>query len=121
MNNDSFSDVQIRFGQLVKEKRIKLGLSQARLAEIIFSNKRSILDIELGRGNPTLETVYKLITFLKINSHSIFYPEPVPPSEEVADFMHMLEGRSEKELHMLKHICHLVLDFADDVTHTSAV
>ena len=121
MNNDTFEEVQIRFGQLVKNKRKELGLSQAKLAKIIYSNKHSIIDIEWGRGNPTFETVYKLIAFLKIDSHLIFDPDPDTYSEEYAEIIYMLKNRSGRELHMLQPICKAALDFADDMTHISAV
>ena len=121
MNDDAFNKVQIQFGQLVKDKRKELGLSQVKLAELVFSNKRSIIDIELGRGNPTLETVYKLIEFLKIDSHLVFDPEPESCSAVYAELTHMLADRSELELRLIKSICQATLEFADDVTHTSAV
>lgn len=59
----------------VRESRIKLGLSQERLAEDLGLDTRTILNIEAGRGNPKFEVLHPMITYLKIPADTIFYPE----------------------------------------------
>ena len=49
----------------VRESRIKLGLSQERLAEDLGLDTRTVLNIEAGRGNPKFEVLYPMITKTK--------------------------------------------------------
>ncbi len=65
----------------VKEALTIQGLSQERLAEILNSDSRTILNIESGRGNPKFEILVALITYIKIPTNNIFNPESDNPNQ----------------------------------------
>ncbi len=49
---------------VIKERRAKLDLSQADLAEMTGVSLATVKDIERGKGNPSLRTVEKLLEVL---------------------------------------------------------
>lgn len=108
-------------GERVKAERKKRGLTQLQLAEQIHSNKRTIIDIENYRGNPKLETLFDLLTFLKIDPYVIFYPEPTTRSEALNQLELLLHDCTEEQIKMLVPICKSILDFADASRHIDAV
>jgi len=48
----------------VKERRVLLNISQETLAEIAGVGLRTLKQIERGKGNPTLNTLYKIADVL---------------------------------------------------------
>ena len=84
-------------GDCVRAARKRKGLTQAELAELIHSDKRTILNIENYRGNPKLDTLYDLVTELEINpnvvANSSYHPH-IPPKLSVSDFVGYLKGKS---------------------------
>ncbi|KKR31222.1 MAG: Toxin-antitoxin system, antitoxin component, Xre family [Candidatus Gottesmanbacteria bacterium GW2011_GWC2_39_8] len=56
------------FGVKVKQLRKQAGLSQEELAELIKRDPRTIVAIEAGKRNPTLNTIYKLAKALKVSA-----------------------------------------------------
>ena len=48
----------------IKERRAKLKLSQADLAEMAGVSLATVKDIERGKGNPSLQTTEKLLDVL---------------------------------------------------------
>jgi DNA-binding XRE family transcriptional regulator len=49
---------------VLKERREALGITQAHLAELADISLRTLKTLEVGKGNPTLETIAKLIEVL---------------------------------------------------------
>ena len=76
-------DYKLVLAKAVKDARTKRGLSQEKLAEILNLDSRTILNIEAGRGNPKFEILVALITYLKIPTESIFYPEADNPNQNL--------------------------------------
>ncbi len=58
-------------------------LISVSLAEILGLDTHTILNIEAGRGNPKFDKLYPLITYLKIPSDTIFYPNSCNPKPEL--------------------------------------
>lgn len=108
-------------GDRVKTERLKRGLTQAQLAERIHSNKRTIIDIEKHRGNPKLETLFDLLTYLEIDPYTIFYPEPTSRSEALCQLELLLHDCPEEEIKKLVTICKAIMDFADAKRQVDAV
>ena len=108
-------------GERVKAERLKHGLTQAQLAERIHSNKRTIIDIEKYRGNPKLETLFDLLTYLEIDPYIIFYPEPHSRSEALCQLELMLHDCPEEEISKLVSICKAILDFANASRQVDAI
>ncbi len=52
------------FGKIIKIRRNILGINQQDLSEISEVALHTISDIESGRGNPTLQVIYKLLDVL---------------------------------------------------------
>ncbi|MGV3696406.1 helix-turn-helix domain-containing protein [Flavobacterium sp.] len=59
-------DINIVFGKKVKEERLKLNLSQEKLALEAEIDRTYINDIEKGNRNVSLNIAYKLSKALKI-------------------------------------------------------
>lgn len=59
-------------GATVKRARLSLKLTQKGVAEMIDVDERTIMKIEKGDSNPTLEVLFPLIQVLKIDSRAIF-------------------------------------------------
>ena len=76
-------DYKLVLAKAVKDARTKRGLSQEKLAEILNLDSRTILNIEAGRGNPKFEILVALITYLKIPTESILYPEADNPNQNL--------------------------------------
>jgi len=60
------------FGRVIKQLRESRGLSQQELADYADLDRSYISDMERGRYNPTLQTIYKLTEILKIKPHELF-------------------------------------------------
>lgn len=56
-------------GKTIKDRRKFLKISQMELADIVDVGLRSLVDIENGKGNPTIEQLNKILEALglKIN------------------------------------------------------
>ncbi|MGN0410688.1 MAG: helix-turn-helix transcriptional regulator [Candidatus Fimousia sp.] len=94
----------------VREYRMELGLSQEKLAEILNLDQRTILNIEAGRGNPKFEVLYPLITYLKIPSDRIFYPNKENQSPSLQKLLATLNDCTEQEAHDLLPMIRYILD-----------
>lgn len=56
-----------QFGERVKKLRKEKNLTQAQLAEKIDRDERTIVAIETGTRNPTLNTIHKIAQALNIS------------------------------------------------------
>lgn len=64
--------VLIKFGNKIREERLKQGLSQEGLAKIAGVHRTYIGMIERAEKNITLENIEKIAKALKINLSDIF-------------------------------------------------
>ncbi|HCY75811.1 MAG TPA: transcriptional regulator [Ignavibacteriales bacterium] len=55
---------KIEIGQIIKERRVYLGITQKDLADIVGISLRSLVDIENGNGNPTIDQLNKILNAL---------------------------------------------------------
>lgn len=55
-----------KVGAKIKEKRIELGLSQLDLSTLLNIEDSSLRRIEAGKTNPTLKTLYRIASALKL-------------------------------------------------------
>ncbi|MDE7324837.1 MAG: helix-turn-helix transcriptional regulator [Lachnospiraceae bacterium] len=88
----------IGMGDIVREKRKSLLMSQSQLAEKIGVCKRTIIDIETNIGNPKFDVLFRLFRELNIPLEQIFYPEIQENFEEKNMLMQELMGCSEREI-----------------------
>ena len=67
-----YNELLKNFGLHFKLARMKKGLSQAQLAELLNSHVRYISDIECGRRNITLKTIHKFADVMDIKLSELF-------------------------------------------------
>ena len=60
------------FGLKFKLARLKKGITQAELAELINSHERYISDIECGKRNITIKTINKFAQALEVKLSELF-------------------------------------------------
>lgn len=82
-----------RLADAIKKARLELGLTQEQVAEKSGTDVRTIINMEQGRGNPKLETLFPLIRALKMDSREIF------------DAVSNLDAPSIRHLHLLVDDC----------------
>ena len=103
-------DIKQNLANAVREARTELSLSQEKLAEILNLDQRTILNIEAGRGNPKFEVLYPLITYLKIPSDRIFYPDKKKQSPSLQKLQATLNDCTEQEANDLLPMVRYMLD-----------
>ena len=60
-------DIMVKIGSKIRQRRELLGLVQPQLANLSGVNTRTIQLVEQGKGNPSLETLLRLIDPLGLN------------------------------------------------------
>ncbi|WP_081202944.1 helix-turn-helix domain-containing protein [Niastella yeongjuensis] len=60
-------DLMVKIGDRIRQRRELLGLVQPKLADLSGVNTRTIQLVEQGKGNPSLETLLRLIEPLGLN------------------------------------------------------
>lgn len=68
---NSMASIYEKFGEEVKKVRKKRTLTQEDLAELIKRDPRTIVAIESGKRNPTLQTIHKIAQALKVKSSQL--------------------------------------------------
>jgi transcriptional regulator with XRE-family HTH domain len=81
-------------GDAVREERLRRNLSQNSLAEQAKISLRTVSDIENYIGNPQLETLYALATYLHI---SIFSNQKTNPDSTMQQIMAELNSCPEEQ------------------------
>ncbi|GHV44408.1 hypothetical protein FACS189492_0670 [Clostridia bacterium] len=84
-------------GRVVRRARETQALTQAALAEKIDASIRSIIAIENGQRNPTVDTLFRLVHALDIPTDLIFRPDAVPNTPEQEQFISEFLSRSDLE------------------------
>lgn len=56
-----------KYGKIIRNLRIEKGLSQEKLAEMAKVDPKTVIQIEGGKRNPTLRTLQKLATALRVS------------------------------------------------------
>ncbi len=92
-NRDSLLYQQI--GERLKDQRLKLGLTQAQLAEKIGEMRRtSITNIEAGRQHPPLHVIYDLCQVLGLDIVNVL---PTIAELEQVDYVAVtIDGKTKK-------------------------
>ena len=54
-------------GETIKKRRVFLRLSQEDLREMSAISTKTIQKIEMGKANPSVQTLYKLLNILGMN------------------------------------------------------
>ena len=91
------NDAKQNLAIAVREARTGLKLSQEKLAEILDIDKRTILKIEAGSGNPQFEKLYPILAYLNIPTDNIFHPGSGHESPNLQRLTMALSDCSEEE------------------------
>lgn len=76
---DRVQDRRLRFGDVVRERRAELGLSQEALAERCGVDRKSISRVETGTFSPSLDRVWRLADGLDLPISDLFAELGDPP------------------------------------------
>lgn len=98
-----------RLAEAIKNTRLDLGLTQEEVAEKSGTDVRTIINIEMGRGNPTLKTLYAVIRALKMDARLIFDDDPESESAIARQVKSLVNECSENELETLLPVIEAVL------------
>ena len=71
MNKRDAQNISDKIVAVLKEERIKKGISQYKLAKVTGMSKSSILYIENGKQHPTLYTIILISKYLNVEIGSI--------------------------------------------------
>lgn len=84
-------------GDAVREERLRRNLSQNSLAEQAKISLRTVSDIENYIGNPQLETLYALATYLHISIDAMFSNQKTNPDSTMQQIMAELNSCPEEQ------------------------
>ena len=96
-------------GDAVREERLRRNLSQNSLAEQAKISLRTVSDIENYIGNPQLETLYALATYLHISIDAIFSNQKTNPDSTMQQIMAELNSCPEEQKQLVSSGIHKVL------------
>lgn len=94
---------------VVKTARLELGLTQEEVAERCDTDVRTIINMEKGRGNPKLETLFKVVRVLKIDARELFEDRPQDGSPSIHRACLLINECSEDEAATLLPVIEAVL------------
>ena len=93
----------------IKKARLELGLTQEQVAEKSGADVRTIINMEQGRGNPKLETLFPLIRTLKMDSREIFDVDPKLDAPSIRHLRLLIDDCNEEEAAILLPVMESVL------------
>ena len=99
-----------RLAEAVKKARLELGLTQEEVADKCATDVRTIINIEMGRGNPKLKTLFKVVRALKIDARELFDDDPQSDSPSVRRVCLLINECSEEEAATLFPVIEAVLN-----------
>ena len=94
-------DFSQSLGDVIRNGRNPAGLAQKEVSIILDMDYRTLQIIETYKGNPSMEKLYALIRFLKVDSQEIFYPDLVRHSPSINRQRLLLSDCTEDEADVL--------------------
>ena len=98
-----------RLADAIKKARLELGLTLEQVAENSGTDVRTIINMEQGRGNPKLETLFPLIQTLKMDAREIFDVAPKLDAPSIRHLRLLIDDCSEEEAATLLSVMESVL------------
>lgn len=86
-----------RLAKAVREAREARGLSQRELAQRLNMNTHTIMDFEVGRSNPRIETILLIAAELHISLDSVLYTGTSKPNSVDAEVLEFFAGKGKEE------------------------
>jgi len=95
------NDIKKLLGQRIKEIRKARNLTQEKLAEIVGIGTPNISYIENGRFAPSIETLQKIATALKVQPYELYkFNNTKTKQEIILEIVSAMEN-NEKLLHLI--------------------
>lgn len=98
------------FGEIIKDARLSVGLTQDGLAEQTGVTTRYIMAIENENKQPSMKVLFKLIRALKISADTIFFPEIQHTDKKKEHLIHMIQLCDERDLQVATATIKALLD-----------
>ena len=96
-------------GDTIKKARHELGFTQAKVAEYIDIDSRTVMNIENYNANPKMTVLYPLVRELRVDPWVFFYPELQHQNSAVRQLQLLLRECSDAEIEALLPICKAAL------------
>lgn len=98
-----------RLANAVKKTRSELGLTQEEVADKCDTDVRTIINMEMGRGNPKLKTLFKIVRALKIDARELFDDDLQNNNPSIRRICLLINECSEEEAAALLPVIEAVL------------
>lgn len=72
MGDRDLSDITVRFGDAVRKRRLRLGISQEELSYRSGLHRTYISSVERGKRNVSLRNIEKIAEALEVSIQSLF-------------------------------------------------
>ena len=106
-------------GRVVKENRLKQGLTQDEVAELAEIDSQTVRHIENFKTDPKLSVVSPLIRALHIDPQGVYYPELEQAQGALSELECLLADRSEDQIRALFPVIRASLDLLDAKDYTA--
>lgn len=92
--------IKKQLGKKIKKLRIKKGLTQEKLAEMVDISQRTLSGIEIGENFMTADTLDRILKSLEVTADELFALEHIKETSdlinEIIEKVRSLEGEPEK-------------------------
>ena len=100
-----------RLADAVKKARSELNLTQEEVANKCDTDVRTIINMEMGRGNPKLNTLFRVVRALKIDARELF-DDPQSDSPSIRRVCFVLTTHIDRD-HVHNHLIFNAVSFQD--------
>lgn len=100
------SEIKELLGKRIRQLRKKDGLSQEMFAELIGIDPNSVSRIECGVHYPSLDTIEKIASILKVEMRDLFLFNNKESAEEMRTFL--VQTASEVDVKKLREVVRAV-------------
>ncbi len=102
------------FGKRIREERLKLGLTQERLAEDVNLSTAYIGQIERGERTPTLENIVAIANRLGVTVDYLLSDSVNSNGEnELKIWLQLMDGRSDREKQLAINVIKAIFNLLD--------
>ena len=102
------------FGKRIREERLKLGLTQGRLAEDVNLSTAYIGQIERGERTPTLENIVAIANRLGVTVDYLLSDSVNSNGEnELKIWLQLMDGRSDREKQLAINVIKAIFNLLD--------
>ena len=101
-------DALNQLGAVIKNARVRNGLSQEQLAEQLGVSPTHVKHMESGRRKPSVETLFQLVRILHFSLDAIIQPELQGMVAQTQDIQTLLADCSPQQLELVADLIRAV-------------